>query len=146
MTNSYFEPLTPEPKNRPTLKYGSGFTTEWSNINAWVYYLQMMLQFLGYDPGILDGKFGTRTKEAVKGFQADYNLVADGIVGKDTWTVVDDQFYRQREIGELRREGWEIIPMGFEPVVTREARKPLWWAIIALGGLVTFLGYKLYKK
>lgn len=146
MIKSYFEPLIPEPENRPTLKYGSGFTTEWSSINAWVYYLQIMLQSLGYDPGIPDGKFGTKTEEAVRGFQTDYNLVADGIVGKDTWAIVDDRFSRQREIEQLRQEGWEIIPMGFEPVVTREARKSLWWTIIALGGLATFLGYKLYKK
>lgn len=51
----------------------------------------------GYDPGVIDGVYGPKTKAAVKRFQADCNatmrdlackdrtLVVDGIVGKNTW-------------------------------------------------------------
>jgi hypothetical protein len=39
----------------------------------------------GFDPGLADGKFGPRTRDATKGFQARFGLVADGIVGNATW-------------------------------------------------------------
>lgn len=48
--------------------------------------LQILLNALGYDCGEADGIFGQRTDGAVKAFQADNKLTADGIVGKNTWT------------------------------------------------------------
>lgn len=50
--------------------------------------LQRLLIALGYDLGSYgaDGDFGSRTDEAVRGFQKKKNLAMDGIVGKDTWT------------------------------------------------------------
>lgn len=46
--------------------------------------LQEMLTALGYDPGPLDGKFGKRTANAVKQYQRDRGLAADGVVGEKT--------------------------------------------------------------
>ena len=48
--------------------------------------LQEALIKLGYDLGHsgADGKFGDKTFAAVKKFQANNNLVVDGIVGKKT--------------------------------------------------------------
>lgn len=43
--------------------------------------LQSELQQLSYNVGPLDGIFGTKTQAAVKSFQANNNLKADGIVG-----------------------------------------------------------------
>jgi membrane-bound lytic murein transglycosylase B len=40
--------------------------------------LQTLLNGLGYDAGAPDGLFGSRTRVAVRGFQADQNLAADG--------------------------------------------------------------------
>ena len=46
--------------------------------------LQERLLELGYDPGRPDGIFGERTEAALRGFQRDYGLVADGMCGPAT--------------------------------------------------------------
>ncbi len=46
--------------------------------------VQQRLSNLGYYTYKVDGIWGSRTKSAVKRFQRDYGLVADGIVGKNT--------------------------------------------------------------
>lgn len=52
--------------------------------------LQEMLLNIGYPVGRFgaDGIFGQGTVNAVKAFQRDCNLSADGIVGKDTWNAL----------------------------------------------------------
>jgi hypothetical protein len=40
--------------------------------------VQRELTRLGYDPGPVDGQFGSQTKTAVRTYQEDYNLVVDG--------------------------------------------------------------------
>jgi peptidoglycan hydrolase-like protein with peptidoglycan-binding domain len=47
--------------------------------------LQRALKDLGYDPGDIDGQFGSKTESAVKDFQRDRHLTVDGIVGEITW-------------------------------------------------------------
>jgi peptidoglycan hydrolase-like protein with peptidoglycan-binding domain len=39
------------------------------------------------DPGAADGDFGPKTEKAVKAYQTDHGLAADGIVGDRTWWV-----------------------------------------------------------
>ncbi|WP_171164290.1 helix-turn-helix domain-containing protein [Streptomyces sp. I05A-00742] len=51
---------------------------------------QCLLRHHGFDPGLIDGSYGERSKEAARNFQKAKGLVVDGIVGPDTW-------------GELRR-------------------------------------------
>ncbi|WP_030747256.1 helix-turn-helix domain-containing protein [Streptomyces sp. NRRL F-5135] len=51
---------------------------------------QCLLRRHGFDPGAVDGLYGPSAKAAVRDFQTARKLVADGIVGPDTW-------------GELRR-------------------------------------------
>ena len=46
--------------------------------------VQTMLATLGYYTGSVDGIYGAGTAEAVKAFQTDAGLTADGIVGPDT--------------------------------------------------------------
>ena len=50
--------------------------------------LQSRLQALGYYEGGIDGQFGAGTKEAVLLFQKQNGLIADGIVGSETRTLL----------------------------------------------------------
>ena len=52
--------------------------------------LQERLNTLGYDCGSADGKFGTKTRDAVIRFQKANGLEADGVVGRKTWAALDD--------------------------------------------------------
>lgn len=56
----------------------SGFELPSANI-------QKALKNAGYYKGAVDGKIGSATKEAVKAFQRDNGLEADGVVGRRTW-------------------------------------------------------------
>jgi peptidoglycan hydrolase-like protein with peptidoglycan-binding domain len=46
--------------------------------------LQIYLNSKGYDVGVPDGVFGTKSKQAVILFQKAHNLTADGAVGPGT--------------------------------------------------------------
>jgi peptidoglycan hydrolase-like protein with peptidoglycan-binding domain len=51
--------------------------------------LQFMLNFVkGVEDLDVDGIFGPKTEAAVRDFQKNENLSADGIVGKQTWTTL----------------------------------------------------------
>ncbi|MER6056306.1 peptidoglycan recognition protein family protein [Streptomyces albidoflavus] len=50
--------------------------------------VQRLLTDLEYTPGAVDGAFGSATQAAVRAFQQDKGLEADGIVGKATWTAL----------------------------------------------------------
>lgn len=55
-------------------------STGWEVLEA-----QCLLRYHGFDPGITDGSYGEKSKDAAKRFQKDRGLVVDGIVGPDTW-------------------------------------------------------------
>ena len=48
--------------------------------------LQAALATLGYDPGPIDGKYGRRSRAAVRAFQSASGVTVDGLVGPQTWT------------------------------------------------------------
>lgn len=52
--------------------------------NSDVKKLQKALKILGYYDGKLDGDYGSGTTAAVKAYQADHNLEADGVAGRST--------------------------------------------------------------
>lgn len=66
----------------PVLKKGSRGTY----VVAW----QTFLNQLGYNCGVIDGKFGNNTKYAVQMFQSDNGLIPDGIIGAKTWNAVHE--------------------------------------------------------
>lgn len=68
--------IVDENKNIPTLRRG--------NSGDSVKKLQELLNANGATL-VVDGKFGTSTENAVKTFQQQHKLKADGIVGKQTW-------------------------------------------------------------
>jgi hypothetical protein len=61
------------------------------NDPEWVAHLQRTLVDLGYDPGPVDGQFGPRTDAAVRRFQSDNGLAADGVVGPMTWATLNGE-------------------------------------------------------
>jgi peptidoglycan hydrolase-like protein with peptidoglycan-binding domain len=68
---------------RPTLRSGSQGSV--------VRELQARLASLGFDPGPIDGYFGSLSASAVRAFQRARGLSADGIVGSQTWAALDAQ-------------------------------------------------------
>ena len=70
--------------DKPTLRKGAS--------GEYVTLLQTMLIQRGYSCGAsgADGKFGNATLNAVKAFQKDAGLVQDGVVGKNTWTALEE--------------------------------------------------------
>ena len=71
------------PVSKPTLRKGS--------TGPYVVECQEDLISLGYDlaPYGADGKYGNKTVAAVKQFQKDHGLVADGVCGPKTWEALD---------------------------------------------------------
>ncbi len=51
--------------------------------------LQELLNSLGYNIEV-DGYFGQQTKTIVESFQASFDLESDGVVGKETWEVLEE--------------------------------------------------------
>ena len=74
------EPKPTDPMNYPTLKKGS--KNEY--VRAW----QTFLNLNGYDCGMNDGIFGAKTEKAVKAWQKNHGLKADGIIGPKTWATL----------------------------------------------------------
>ena len=90
----------------PTLKKGSK--------GQYVAVLQQKLILFGYSlPHYgIDGDFGSETENAVKAFQRDHGLTADGIVGKKTWEAFDqkvEQKYTVTVNGLTKAKADEIV-------------------------------------
>lgn len=60
--------------------------------------LQINLQFLNYYWGAIDGIIGEQTKNAIKRFQADYDLIVDGIFGYNTQSTLDFTIRKVQEM------------------------------------------------
>jgi g-D-glutamyl-meso-diaminopimelate peptidase len=51
--------------------------------------IQALLRKIGYDPGIIDGVFGSQTLQAVMQFQRNNRLTPDGVIGADTYRFLE---------------------------------------------------------
>lgn len=65
--------------------------------------LQETLTLLGFDVGAADGKFGEGTEKIVREFQAQSEIIADGVVGPGTWKVLLSQAYPTLRL----EDGWK---------------------------------------
>ena len=50
--------------------------------------VQKALVRAGFDPGPVDGRLGKKTRTAVKAFQKNNHLTADGVIGEKTWALL----------------------------------------------------------
>jgi peptidoglycan hydrolase-like protein with peptidoglycan-binding domain len=57
--------------------------------------IQTALTNAGYNPGVIDGKMGRQTREAIRVFQSANNLMVDGKVGKKTWDLLEGSLYKK---------------------------------------------------
>ncbi|MDD5281637.1 MAG: peptidoglycan-binding domain-containing protein [Candidatus Omnitrophica bacterium] len=58
--------------------------------------IQAALKNAGYYQGIIDGKIGRQSRQAIKDFQKANNLSVDGKVGKKTWIALRE--YLQKKV------------------------------------------------
>lgn len=58
--------------------------------------VQDLLDYLGYDPGPIDGLDGANTRDAVKAFQWAEGLTVDGIAGEQTQIRLKDAVWQDR--------------------------------------------------
>ncbi len=90
--------------------------------------IQLKLSSLGYYNGDIDGIYGSATQSAVKQFQYDNGLVADGIVGEKTLAALgiksDYGSYSQNEYMLLAR------------LISAEARGESYEGQVAVGAVV----------
>ncbi len=93
---------------------------------------QQGLKDLGYDPGPVDGTFGTKTETAVKKFQTDKGITADGVVGPITWLNLDEA----AEFDE------PILKQGSKGLPVRRAQKRMTLAGYDVGGVDGVYGSK----
>lgn len=84
------------PSQRGCVRNGSG---DWrsfclvgrGNSGVYVKAVQTILACQGYNPGPIDGIFGSRTRSAVIRYQRDHGLSADGLVGTNTWNALQKE-------------------------------------------------------
>ncbi len=76
--------------------------------------LQRRLAGLGFAPGPVDGRYGPRTEQAVRRFQADHGLQVDGIADPSTVARLGAQ------IGSQQRSSRRSRPLPVSPARTRK--------------------------
>ncbi len=124
------QPQQATPEKRPVLRSGDG--TEFPELRDEVTQLQKVLEEKGvFSPKrIVRGYFDNYTEAAVKQFQREQGLVADGVVAKSTWSALLEKpvvTYRPRK-PDLSESGFDIdrivssIPY---PVVREHARESI---------------------
>lgn len=96
------------PMDHPTLRKGDSGEA--------VTYLQTLLCDVG-ETLTADGKFGSKTEQAVKDFQRLYGLTVDGVVGEKTWDALekatahnpDEPIEPDAETVTIAKSDWQAI-------------------------------------
>lgn len=77
----------------PTLSNGSKgecVKVVQKGVNNWINLHNWFARKIVYPTITVDGIYGTKTQTAVKQYQQNHKLVADSIVGHNTWTVMSN--------------------------------------------------------
>jgi peptidoglycan hydrolase-like protein with peptidoglycan-binding domain len=85
----------------PTIRKGSR--------GAAVRKAQRRLKARYYDPGPADGLFGAKTEKAVKYYQLDRDLTADGVVGPQTWARLDPPTVKRGSSGDAVKLAQQLL-------------------------------------
>lgn len=59
--------------------------------------IQAALKNAGYYQGVIDGKIGKQSRQAIKDFQKANNLSVDGKVGKKTWSALREYLQKKNK-------------------------------------------------
>jgi peptidoglycan hydrolase-like protein with peptidoglycan-binding domain len=94
------EPVAPPPpattNRQPSPSLPAGGRIAPGEEGGQVRLLQRALAELGYKPGRVDGKFGTKTRQALERFQRKAGLEPDGIAGPKTLRALNQALTRAR--------------------------------------------------
>lgn len=84
--------------------------------------IQNLLDYLGYEPGAIDGANGPNTQDAVKAFQRAEGLTVDGVVGVQTGKALLDAVVNGRV--------YKPPDGATDKTVSGAKDSPSWWADI----------------
>lgn len=85
--------------------------------------VQRALQAAGFDPGLVDGRTGCRTRSALQAFQSAKDLQPTGEVNAQTWDVLQVRQERESEAAEITKaaESDEALPSAGQKQEVRSA-------------------------
>lgn len=66
--------------------------------------LQENLNYIGYNCGVVDGDFGSKTDSALRKFQSDYNLEVDGKYGKNSKKILEEIVANKKNLNSYTKE------------------------------------------
>jgi hypothetical protein len=84
----------------------------------------------GYDPGSVDGVIGSRTRAAVRGFQADAGLPVDGEISDELYAALTDAVGGQGVAARQAPTEPRLDSTGTGFAVTKtviSSRTTMWW-------------------
>lgn len=108
----------------------------WGSQGNIVRLVQQRLQDLGYYPGLVDGIYGTGTRNALINFQRNQGLTADGVAGPATLAALDIEEGEAANLEEYYENLFEDELALLSAVIYGEARGEPYEGQVAVGAVV----------